>query len=62
MLIVASFNGTTMVDAEVATIDATTAVDGAITETITGLTAGTSIKVFLWNPTTLVPAITPATF
>ncbi|MBQ8808366.1 MAG: hypothetical protein IJZ81_03580, partial [Clostridia bacterium] len=62
MLIAASFNGTTMVDAKVATVDAATATDGVISGTISDLEAGTSVKVFLWNPTTLAPAIVPAVF
>ena len=57
MLVAASFNGTTMVDAKVVTIDATTAQDGVISGTISDLEAGTSVKVFLWANNTLVPAI-----
>ena len=62
MLIAASFNGTEMVDAKVATIDAATAENGVITGNITDLKAGTSVKVFLWNPTTLAPAIGVSNF
>lgn len=57
MLIAASFNGTTMVDAKVATIDAADAVDGVISGTISDLAAGDSVKIFLWAENTLVPAI-----
>ena len=56
MLIAASFSGTTMVDAQVATIDAANAENGVITETFTGLADGT-VKLFLWDSTTLAPAI-----
>ena len=57
MLIAASFNGTEMVDAKVATIDATKAADGVISGTIAGLKAGSKVRIFLWNSTTLAPAI-----
>ena len=62
MLVAASFNGTTMVDAKVVTIDATTAQDGVIRGTISDLEAGTSVKVFLWANNTLVPAIGVSVF
>lgn len=62
MLVIASFNGTTMVDAKVATIDATTANAGVISGTIADLEAGTSYKAFLWAENTLVPAINAVEF
>ncbi|MBQ8391668.1 MAG: hypothetical protein IJX50_03880 [Clostridia bacterium] len=60
MLIAASFNGTTMVDAKVATINAANAVEGVISGTIEGLADGT-VKLFLWDSTTLAPAINVTT-
>lgn len=62
MLIAASFNGTTMVDAKVATINAEEAVKSVISGTIEDLQEGEEVKIFLWDKTTLAPAITPATF
>ena len=57
MLIVASFDKTGMVDAKVTTINANTAVNGTISGNMEVLEAGTSVKAFLWNPTTLAPII-----
>ncbi len=51
-LIIASFTGTTMNDVELVTINAAEGLNGIVTP----LDAGT-IKIFLWNSTTLAPAI-----
>ena len=54
MLIAATFNDTTMVDAEAITLDASTATNGVISGTTT-LTAGETLKVYLWEDGTLTP-------
>ena len=54
MLIAATFNGTSMVDAEAITLDASTAVNGVISGTTT-LEQGETLKVFLFEDGTLVP-------
>ena len=61
-LIIASFNGTDMVDAKVAIIDASTAVDGVISGNIDAPAAGETVKAFLFDKTTLTPAISVTNF
>lgn len=57
IVILASFDTTGMVDAKVTTINAEDAESGVISETIGALEEGTTVKAFLWNPTTLAPII-----
>lgn len=54
-LLAVTYSGTTMVDAKVVPIDATTNTTGVISGTVPALTAGDSLKIYLWKGDTLVP-------